>query len=257
LLVLAVISGLLSLLWRYLRKVKRLNSELAASNNVKDTLFSVIGHDLKGPAASALQLFELLETGDISEGEMKALIGDLRKQTNASLDLLQSLFEWGKAQLQGIKVNPSDFSIADIIERCIQLLSQQAADKQITLNADVPAGLQIRADPNHVEFVIRNLLANAIKFSYPAMQIYIQAQSLPDTAEVQVAITDHGVGINAEQQALFKVSNLKVSFGTAKEKGSGLGLLLSKDFISANGGRIWLNSQEGKGTTFFVALPAA
>src|ERR1700754_3512879 len=137
---------ILVLLWLYMRKIKKLNKELKTSKHVKDTLFSVIGHDLKGPAGSAAQLFELMETEDFSEAEMRMMIADLRKQTTASLELLQALFEWGKAQLKGVKVNPTDFDPGSVIDRCIALLSQQAAQKSIRLEGQVPDHLRILSD---------------------------------------------------------------------------------------------------------------
>jgi signal transduction histidine kinase len=258
-----VVLALLALLWRYLRKIKRLNAELEQtneeltnSNRVKDTLFSVIGHDLKGPAGSAAQLFEMMEAEDFAPDEMKGMIAELRKQTSASLELLKSLFEWGKSQLQGIKVNPSEFRVQPVVERCIHLLSQQAAQKNIRLSADLPEELKIFADADHFEFIIRNLLSNAIKFSYEGGTIEVSAES-PAEQQVVFSVKDKGIGISKEQQAVFLTSNLKVSFGTKKEQGSGLGLLLTKDFIKANHGRIWLESVQGQGTTFFIAMPAA
>lgn len=258
-----VVLVLLALLWRYLRKIKRLNAELknvneelTNSNRVKDTLFSVIGHDLKGPAGSAAQLFELMETESFTPEEMKGMIAELRKQTRASLELLQSLFEWGKAQLQGIQVRPVDFDPAPVVDRCISLLTQQAGQKNISLHMEVPEGLLLHADPDHFEFVIRNLLSNAIKFSHAGGHIEVKAALTVGAGEAVFAVKDTGVGISEAQQALFLTSNLQVSFGTRQEKGSGLGLLLTKDFIKANHGRIWLASEKGKGTTFFVAIPA-
>lgn len=254
---LLVILSLLVLLWRYLRKIKRLNEELASSNRVKDTLFSVIGHDLKGPAGSAAQLFELMETEDFTPEEMKGMIAELRKQTKASLELLQSLFEWGKAQLQGIQVRPLDFDPRPVVERCITFLSQQAAQKNISLHMEVPAGLLLHADPDHFEFIIRNLLSNAIKFSHPGGRIEVKAAFSISTNQTIFAVKDQGIGISKAQQAVFLTSNLQVNFGTGQEKGSDLGLLLTKDFIKANHGRIWLESEEGKGTTFYIAMAAA
>jgi len=260
---LVLVLLLLAAIWLYLRKFKRLNGELKRlnddltnSNRIKDTLFSVIGHDLKGPAGSAAQLFEMMETEEFTPEEMKGMIAELRKQTGASLELLKSLFEWGKSQLQGIKVNPSDFRVQPVVERCIHLLSQQATQKNISLTASVPNELKIHADADHFEFIIRNLLSNAIKFSYEGGSIEVAAQS-PVEQQVVFSVTDKGKGISKEQQAVFLTSNLKVSFGTKNEQGSGLGLLLTKDFIKANHGRIWLESVEGKGTTFFIAMPAA
>jgi signal transduction histidine kinase len=253
---LLVVLLLAVLLWRYLRKIRRLNEELTNSNRVKDTLFSVIGHDLKGPAGSAAQLFEMMETENFTPEEMKGMIAELRKQTKASLELLQSLFEWGKTQLQGIKVNPSDFQVQPVIERCIHLLSRQAAQKHIRLTAEIPGDLKLHADADHFEFIIRNLLSNAIKFSYEGGTIHIDGE-LASHHEVIVSVKDNGMGISPDQQAVFLTSNLKVNFGTQNEKGSGLGLLLTKDFIKANQGRIWLESEAEKRTTFYVALPAS
>jgi signal transduction histidine kinase len=255
--VVIVILCLLILLLRYLRKTRRLNGELIASNRVKDTLFSVIGHDLKGPAGSAAQLFELMDTEELSPDEMKLMVRELRKQTAASLELLQALFEWGKSQLQGVKVQPIDFNPKSVVERCIQLLGQQAALKGIHMESHLPDYLNLHADINHFEFIIRNLLSNAIKFSYEGGLIIVGAEVPAANRQVIFLVSDQGVGIEPEQQAIFLSGNLKVNFGTQKEKGSGLGLLLTKDFIKANRGRIWLESEINKGTTFFVAMPVS
>ncbi|HVW97153.1 MAG TPA: HAMP domain-containing sensor histidine kinase, partial [Mucilaginibacter sp.] len=244
------------LLWLYLQKIKKLNQQLRESNRIKDTLFSVIGHDLKGPASSALQLFEMMETEEFTDAELKSMISELRKQTTASLDLLQSLFEWGRAQLQGIKVNVTDYNPKSIVSRTVTLLSPQAHQKRLKISDNTNPDLKLHTDADHFEFVIRNLLSNAIKFSRPGGEIRLNATA-QDKNEVIFSVTDEGVGISEEQQRSFLSGNLKVAFGTAREKGSGLGLLLSKDFIRANHGRIWLESKENEGTTFYVALPAA
>ncbi|RVU02424.1 tetratricopeptide repeat protein [Mucilaginibacter limnophilus] len=255
LIILVIVIIMLIGLVVYLRKIKRLNEELRNSNRIKDTLFSVIGHDLKGPAGSAAQLFELMETEEFTEEELRGMIAELRKQTTASLELLKALFEWGKAQLQGIKVNPSDFDPKPVIARTIHLLSAQAAQKNISIDEKIAEYLLIHADADHFEFIIRNLLSNAIKFTYNGGSIQLAANLVTDKKEVVFSVSDSGIGISKAQQQVFLSGNLNVSFGTAKEKGSGLGLMLTKDFIKANNGRIWLESQEGTGTTFYVALP--
>lgn len=255
-LILISVLVILVLLWLYLRKVKKLNQELKASNKIKDTLFSVVGHDLKGPAASAVQLFEMMETEEFTAPELKGMIVELKKQTTASLELLKSLFEWGRAQLQGIKVNQTDFDPKEIIDRSISLLSPQASQKNITIKDNAPAFLKVHADADHFEFVIRNLLSNAIKFSHPGGIIKVDAKK-QDNNDIVFSVADNGIGISKAQQQVFLTGNLNIAFGTAKEKGSGLGLLLTKDFIKANHGRIWLESHENEGSTFFIALPAA
>jgi signal transduction histidine kinase len=255
LVILAMIVVVLILLYFYLRKIRRLNKELKAANQVKDTLFSVIGHDLKGPAGSAAQLFALMESEDFTEAELRSMISDLRKQTEASLELLQTLFEWGRAQLQGIKVQPEILDAKTIISKNIQLLDRQAGLKHITNKNNVNGNAGVLADLNHFDFIIRNLLSNAIKFTYGNGQIELNSE---ESANIVVfSVKDNGIGISPEQQQQFLKSNLQVSYGTKGEKGSGLGLQLICEFVKANNGRIWLESIQGKGTTFYFSFPAA
>ncbi|MES2275628.1 MAG: tetratricopeptide repeat protein [Bacteroidota bacterium] len=251
--ILAAALLILVLLWFYLRKVKRLNEELKASNKIKDTLFSIIGHDLKGPAGSAAQLFAMMETEEFSEDELRGMISELRVQTSASFDLLNSLFEWGRSQLQGVNVQPEVVVTKPVISKNISVLSQQASVKNITITDHTPADAQISADPNHFDFIIRNLLSNAIKFTYSGGRIDVTV--MDSGTEMVYGVRDTGIGINELQQQAFLKSQLNVSFGTGGEKGSGLGLLLIKEFMKANHGRIWLESVEGEGTTFYFSFP--
>lgn len=245
---------LLTMLWGYLRKISRLNRELKASNQIKDTLFSVIGHDLKGPAGSAAHLITLMETEAMPEDELKLMITELRKQTSASFELLNSLFEWGRSQLQGVQVKPVNLNTQPVIHKNMLLLNQQAVAKNIVIVDHTTADASIFADPDHFDFIIRNLVSNAIKFTHPNGCIDIKANTVGD--EMIFSVTDTGIGISVEQQNAFRQANLQVKFGTGGEKGSGLGLLLIKEFMKANNGRIWLESTVGKGTTFYVAFPA-
>lgn len=251
--ILAAVMVILVLLWFYVQKVKKLNRELQASNKVKDTLFSIIGHDLKGPAGSAAQLFAMMEEGDFSEEELKGMISELRAQTSASFELLNALFEWGRTQLQGVSVKPQMLDSKPIINKNIALLSQQAGIKNITITDHTPADAKLLADPNHFDFIIRNLLSNAIKFTFSGGKIDV---TLSENAQEMVyGVRDTGIGISELQQKAFLKSNLSVNFGTGGEKGSGLGLLLIKEFMKANNGRIWLQSVEGEGTTFYFSFP--
>lgn len=255
LVVLLVVIVALVLFFFERRKIRRLNKELKAANQVKDTLFSVIGHDLKGPAGSAAQLFALMETEDFTEEELKAMISDLRKQTEASFELLQTLFEWGRAQLQGISVQPETLDTKAIVEKNINLLARQAAQKQIAVVDSLPANASIIGDMHHFDFIIRNLLSNAIKFTFEKGGIELGAQK--EAGKIIFMVRDTGKGISADQQKQFLTSNLQVSYGTKGEKGSGLGLNLIKEFVAANQGSIWLESTEGQGTTFYFSFPAA
>lgn len=251
--ILTVVILLLVLLWLYLRKINRLNRELKASNHVKDTLFSVIGHDLKGPAGSAAHLITLMETEKFPEEELQTMLSELRKQTATSFELLTSLFEWGRAQLQGVQVRPVNLLTKPLIQANISLLNQQAAIKNIVITDHTAPDTHILADHDHFDFIIRNLLSNAIKFTYEGGRIDIKANQTD--GEVIFSITDTGIGISTAQQRAFTETSLHVQFGTRGEKGSGLGLLLIKEFMKANNGRIWLESMEGKGTTFYITFP--
>lgn len=242
----------LLILWFYLKKVRKLNAELKKSNEIKDKLFSIIGHDLKGPVGSMAQMLAMLETDAFPEKEVKNAIAALRKQSEASHETLIALFEWGKAQLRGVNVNPVNFLARTIIEKNLSVLKSQSDKKSITINDHVLPAISIYADPDQFDFVIRNLLSNAIKFNYPAGTIEINAKK--EKGNIIFSVKDNGKGIAPEQQAAFLKSNLSVSFGTIGEKGTGLGLLLTKEFIKANKGKIWLESQEGEGTTFYFSL---
>jgi signal transduction histidine kinase len=255
LVVLVAILVILLLLWLNLRKINRLNNELEASNRIKDTLFSVIGHDLKGPAGSAIQLFDLMEAEDFNEQEFRTMISEVRKQTAASFELLNSLFNWGKAQLQGVKVKIEDFDPKPLISRNISLLTQQAANKKIQISDYTTGDFFIHADPDHFDFVIRNLLSNAIKFTYEPGSIVVNMKAAEDRKNIVFSVKDSGTGVSEAKQKEFLKSNMPVAFGTKGEKGSGLGLLLSKDFLKANNGRIWIESKEGNGATFYFTLP--
>jgi signal transduction histidine kinase len=237
------------LLWLYLRKAKRLNEALRSSNQIKDTLFSIIGHDLKGPAGSAVQLFTLMETEQFTESELREMLAELGKQTRASFELLTSLFEWGKTQLKGISVQPEYNGVKNMIQKNIDLLSRQAALKHIEIDEDVAADVSIFADANHLNFIIRNLISNAIKFSYDGGKIKIVAWK--EERGVTLEVTDHGIGISTAHQQRFSQTNIPVSHGTGGEPGSGLGLMLIKEYVRANKGTIWLQSEIGKGTTFY------
>ena len=250
---LIVIGFAVALLWVYLRKARRLNRRLNESNEVKSKLISIIGHDLRGPAGNAIQVLDMLEKGVIPEEQRHKLLSELKKQSVASYGLLTDLFEWGKAQLHGVEVKPELFPTRPVIRQNISLLEQLAERKNISIVDETPGDAEIHADPHHFDFVIRNLLSNAIKFTHEGGSITIRTQGEEDRPEIVYSVKDTGVGVSPEKQQAFSKATLPVSFGTKGEKGSGLGLLLIKEFMRANKGRIWLESEVGKGTIFYCA----
>ncbi|MES1159520.1 MAG: HAMP domain-containing sensor histidine kinase, partial [Bacteroidota bacterium] len=206
-----------------------------------------------GPAGNTVKLLEIMEAGSLPAEVMKKMTTELRKQSAASLELLNALFEWGKAQLHGVEVSPLSFNTKPVVEKNISLLAPQAALKNIVITDNTPADMRVYADPNHFDFIIRNLLSNAIKFTHE--QGSIELRAVKKGKDIVFSVRDNGIGISKEKQAAFLKTTLPVSFGTRGEKGSGLGLLLIKEFVRANKGLIWLESREKEGTVFYVSFP--
>lgn len=239
----------------YFYRTRKFNQRLETSNQIKDTLFSIIGHDLRNPIGGITQLLALMEEGGLSEIESHELIMEMRKQGDVTLEILNALLNWGEAQLKGVHIKPANFSIGDSMRKNIIALQHQAADKQVIVTDHTPADLVLYGDQNHFEFIIRNLLSNAIKFSHPEEDVEIAVELKPETNVAVFSVRDNGKGISPAQQELFQRANLDIVYGTRGEKGTGIGLMLSKEFIKANNGRIWLESEFGKGTTFYFSFP--
>ena len=241
-------------IWRNARKTQLMNIRLAESNHVKDRLFSIIGHDLRGPIGNMTQLLAILEADDVAPAERKEIFGIMKQQCDASFEVLTSLLNWGKIQLQGATVSMVDFEPKDVVDKNINVLANQAKGKSVSISNHVPAGLPIFADAAHFDFIIRNLLSNAIKFSHKGGAIEVNCQPASDKNFVVFSVKDNGLGISPGQQQQFLRSNINVAYGTDGEKGTGLGLLLIKEFVQGNGGKVWLESQEGKGSVFYFTL---
>ncbi|WP_158557162.1 sensor histidine kinase [Mucilaginibacter conchicola] len=240
----------------YYRRLRRLNKALLKSNRIKDTLFSIIGHDLRGPAGNIMQALDMLGTGLLDASEEKEVTGLLREQSRSFNETLNTLLNWSTAQLKGARPQVAFVNAMSAIQRSLDLLRAQAAAKNIEISATAENPLAVLADTDQLDFVVRNLISNAIKFSYPGGKIQIRTEKKDHTG--LIAVHDEGKGIPAEKQAeLFSEGQLSSTYGTKGEKGTGLGLMLSWDFIRANHGRIWCESREGDGTTFFISLPLA
>jgi signal transduction histidine kinase len=249
------IFSIIILLWRNSNKLKQLNLQLTETNKVKDKLFSIIGHDLKGPIGNIVQSLELIQENSLSANEQDILINEVRKQTAATNETLNDLLAWGQSQLKGVIINPSEFKAKDIITHTVDILSTQASKKQIKVIDNTSEQDLVKADKNHIEFIFRNLISNAIKFSNNNSTVEINSTYNKKENNIVYAIKDYGKGISKEQQQQFLLSTIKVSYGTGGEKGTGLGLLLTKEFIKANNGKIWIESEIDKGTTFYISLP--
>ncbi|TDQ06931.1 ATP-binding protein [Pedobacter metabolipauper] len=240
----------------YYIRTSRLNKALQSSNKIKDKLFSVIGHDLRGPAGGIMVALDMLGTGMLNENEEQEIIVLLKKQSQSFNETLNALLSWASTQLNGAETHITEFDPLLVINKAIATLEGQATQKNILLKVSASDHLTAIADPDHFSLIIRNILSNAIKFSHLDSTIEIDLELKGKFVVVKIA--DHGVGIPDEKKKHFLISgnHMESSFGTSGEKGTGLGLMLTKEFVRVNKGHIWLESYVGKGTTFFIDFPA-
>lgn len=238
------------------RKVQKQNDKLQEVNATKDKFFSIIGHDLKGPLNSLTSFSGLLinHTESLSKEEIKMLATDLDKSLKNLFALLENLLEWSRSQTGNIDFTPEKFNIRTLLENNVQLLEGQAQNKGIKIVNDAPETVMAYGDQNSITTVIRNLISNAIKFTPENGMIKVAAKATG--SEVKVAIADNGVGMSEEVMGkIFRIDAKHSTTGTANEKGTGLGLLLCKEFIEKNGGEIWVKSKEEKGSVFYFTIP--
>ncbi len=238
------------------KSLKETRKYLLELNASKDKFFSIISHDLRSPFNSILGFAELLwkNTDDFNKPEIEKIAADIYKTGNETIDLLDNLLEWSRSQTGKLEIDPENFSLKEMVDDTIDLLNENAKRKSINVLNEVPVHVIIFADKNMTSTVMRNLLSNAIKFT-DGGNVRIEAKDLDNF--VEVTITDTGVGI--KQENIEKLFRLEVEFstrGTANEKGTGLGLILCKEFIEKNNGEIYVESEEGKGTSFVFKLPA-
>lgn len=223
-------------------------------NHTKDKFFSIIAHDLRNPFNPLLALTELLDNdySDLSEKERIGFIKEIRHGAKKLYDLLENLLNWALSQTKQIKFNPVQIELNDIIENNIELLGINAEKKGISVKAGYNDKALVMADENMLNSIIRNLLNNAIKFSPEKSEINISIQESENHFTVEVR--DQGPGIPlGNSKDIFKAFSSQ-SIQNSKGKGSGLGLILCKEFVETNGGNLWVQSEEGKGSSFFFTL---
>jgi len=232
--------------------------ELELANNTKDKLFSIISHDLKSPFNAILGFAELLNSqyDDFEDEKRKKFILAIKESSESAFSLLEKLFAWSLAQRKGIKVNPQKIDLKEITDSKLNLLKNIATKKNISLINKITPDTFAFADGEMVNTVLLNLLNNALKFTHKDGTIVVD-NSRKD-GFVQISVKDNGVGIPSSSIGnLFKVKSAFSTVGTSNEKGTGLGLIICKEFIENNGGEIWVESQENKGSNFNFTLPAA
>ena len=230
--------------------------QLKELNSTKDRFFSIIAHDLKNPFNSILGLADLMKSsyGELDEKEMSAIIDNLYLSSHNAYELLRNLLEWSMSQLSGIEFKPQRMLLSVIIEECIGLINFSAKEKKITILNWIDEGMYVYADTDLTKTVLRNLLANAVKFSNPEGRISIYGKF--EKNFVKITIEDNGIGIRPELIGkLFRRDTKSTTPGTANERGTGLGLILCKEFVEKQGGQIHVESEYGKYSKFIFTLP--
>ncbi len=243
--------------------IKRLNTELEESrqkleqaNKNKDRFFALISHDLKSPFNGMLGIVEILESryDTFSEKQIKEMLALLRNASENSHLLLEDLLQWSRLQFEEIKFDCTSFDVSTIAHEVCSSLKQSANNKDISIINNIDSNTQVLADEKSISVVFRNLLTNALKFTYKGGTIKIQAEE--KETEYTISVSDNGTGMTKEKiKNLFSITDKTSERGTDNESGTGLGLILCKEFIEKNKGQIWVESQPGKGSIFYFSLP--
>ncbi len=237
---------------------RKAEEELRFINAGKDRFFNIIAHDLKNPMYGAISFSETMLEAVLKrkDPELQEIAETVHEATNAVGRLLLDLLAWAEIQMNRIEVEKEMVDFGELLGRNVSLAGILARQKQITLVNNAQAPVKIYADGRMIETVVRNLLSNAVKFTSVEGRIEIGVRS--EKGEATVSIADTGMGIGPEKLAgLFQVGQSTSTYGTIGESGTGLGLLLCKEMIEKNGGRIWAESKQGKGSTFFFTVPTS
>jgi two-component system sensor histidine kinase/response regulator len=224
-------------------------------NNEKDKIFSIIAHDLKTPLASIQQFLNLLTHIEIDSNERKWIEGNLLKATTSTQELLENLLQWSKNQLEGTEMHISKINLKSNLKKALDMLNVVAQNKNIKLNATIADDIIVLADTDMLQLIIRNLLHNAIKFTRIGGMVDLIAKT--DDRICTISITDNGVGMSETVQDEAFSLKIKSTYGTDNEKGTGLGLVLCKEYIELQSGKIWFSSQQDVGSVFNISLPLA
>jgi two-component system, sensor histidine kinase and response regulator len=235
------------------RQLEKKTEELTELNAVKNKLFSVISHDLKAPLYALRNLFRSVQQYDVPAEDIKLFIPEVVKDLNYTTSLMENLLIWVKSQMQINTMQPQILEVGALVKESMDLLRLQAHTKNISIECQKEAPVFIYADKDMISLVIRNLLSNAVKFT-PDLGV-ISITITEARRMVEISVTDSGVGMDDETVKKLFSNNFFTTKGTANETGTGLGLMLCKDFLNKNGGTLKVSSQPGKGSTFSFTLP--
>jgi len=231
--------------------------ELEKMNATKNKFFSIISHDLKNPFNGLIGFSELLlsEFDLLDSNTIKSYIRTINESAKSGYNLLENLLEWARIQTDTINFNPQKLHLKSIATESIEFKALAARRKNIKIQIEIGNDLFIQADYNMLSTIFRNLVSNAIKFTKPGGHIQIIAKPTAETRNIEVSVADNGIGMDPEiQESLFKIEKKVSTVGTDNEMGTGLGLILCKEFVLKNQGTIWIQSEKGLGTTIFFTL---
>ncbi|RAV99715.1 hypothetical protein DQQ10_16805 [Pseudochryseolinea flava] len=222
-------------------------------NDLKSKLFSVISHDLRGPIASLQALLELLTSKKLTPDEFVLFSDKLKTNLGVTQRTLENLLSWSMSQMEGIKTDLKDVDVKTTVEDSRRLLDEQASRKNITIDNQITDSIHVRVDQDQFQLILRNLMHNAIKFSKANQKVVVRA--VKDERFCHLKVIDAGIGMNQDEINLITGSEYFTKVGTQQEKGTGLGLLLCKEFVKRNGGQLSIHSEEGEGTEVTISIP--
>lgn len=254
-----LIAGILFHNYRKQKKAKQLlelkTKELEKANQVKAKLFSIIGHDLRGPIASLYMLLGLYKKNRLNDEEFKELVPELYKNVGAMMDTLNNLLRWSMKQMNTVKSEPVLTSLHEKVIELERFYSTLLQQKGLKFDNQIGEDITVLVDPNHLDLVLRNLLSNAIKYSLQGRTITLG--TLEKEGKIIIFIKDQGIGMSKEEaEKLFQSDLVKSKRGTSGEQGTGLGLNLAQLYIEENEGKIWAESEPGVGSVFYFSLPS-
>ncbi|MBL4560626.1 MAG: tetratricopeptide repeat-containing sensor histidine kinase [Labilibaculum sp.] len=240
-------------------KLEESNSKLKIMNATKDKFFSIIAHDLKSPFNAILGFSELIKSEVKNEKNIeiiKEYNTNINESANSLFTLLENLLQWTNDQRGALEFNPTQINLYELIQSNFTIFKLKAADKSIKLCSDIQPNTVAFGDVNMVDTIVRNLISNALKFTKESGEIFLSAKL--DGDFIHLLVKDNGIGISkTNQDKLFRLDCNFTTIGTNYEIGSGLGLILCKEFVRKNGGEIWVESEENKGSTFIFSLKSA
>ncbi|NTW33045.1 MAG: HAMP domain-containing histidine kinase [Bacteroidetes bacterium] len=231
-------------------------SSLKELNSVKDKFFSIITHDLRGPLSTLkMLLINYMEnTEAFTKEEMISFTKKILDSTDNVSCLFENLLIWSKTETNNVIYKPEELNLAEITEQTLKLFKLRLIQKEINISINVDGNILVFADKNMLSFVLRNLIDNAIKYTEKDGKIEVNAANIEDNF-IKISVNDNGIGIEQKNlNNLFQINTHFSSGGTQNEKGTGLGLIICKEFIEKNNGKIWVESKQGIGSSFYFTL---